>query len=79
MKRLVIASLFASACIGAQAQTFTDHARVRSVEPQVENISVPRNECIPQTWSAGNSIPARAACLDSREAIDEPHPNASNG
>lgn len=45
MKRLVIASLFASACIGAQAQTFTDHARVRSVEPQVENISVPRNEC----------------------------------
>jgi len=30
---------------GAQAATFTDHARVRSVEPQYENISVPRNEC----------------------------------
>ena len=54
MKRLVIASLLATGLLaGAQAQsparaqavTFTDNARVRSVDPQYENISVPRNEC----------------------------------
>ena len=45
MKRLVIASLFATALLGAQAQSFTDQARVRSVDPQYENINVPRNEC----------------------------------
>jgi uncharacterized protein YcfJ len=45
MKRLVITSLFATALLGAQAQTFTDNARVRSAEPQYENVSVPRNEC----------------------------------
>jgi len=45
MKRLVITSLFATALIGAQAATFTDNARVRSAEPQYENVNVPRNEC----------------------------------
>jgi uncharacterized protein YcfJ len=45
MKRIVITSLFATALLGAQAQTFTDTARVRSAEPQYENVSVPRNEC----------------------------------
>ena len=48
MKRfthLTIASLFATALFGAQAATFTDHARVSSAEPQYENINVPRNEC----------------------------------
>lgn len=45
MKRSVIGSLFATAMLAAQAQTFTDHARVRSAEPQYENISVPRDEC----------------------------------
>ena len=49
MKRLVIASLLATGLLGAQAQaqavTYTDNARVRSVDPQYENISVPRNEC----------------------------------
>ena len=54
MKRLLIASLLATGLLaGAQAQsparaqavTFTDNARVRSVDPQYENISVPRNEC----------------------------------
>lgn len=28
-----------------QVVTFTDNARVRGVEPQYENVSVPRNEC----------------------------------
>lgn len=45
MKRLIIASLFASALLGAQAETYTDNARVRSAEPQYENVNVPRNEC----------------------------------
>jgi uncharacterized protein YcfJ len=45
MKRLITASLFATTLIGAQAQTFNDNARVRSAEPQYENVSVPRNEC----------------------------------
>lgn len=45
MKRLVIASLLATGLLGAQAQTYTDNARVRSAEPQYENINVPRNEC----------------------------------
>lgn len=45
MKRLVIASLFATGLFGAQAETYTDSARVRSAEPQYENVLVPRNEC----------------------------------
>lgn len=45
MKRLIIASLFASALVGVQAETYTDNARVRSAEPQYENVNVPRNEC----------------------------------
>lgn len=45
MKRLVIASLLATGLLGAQAESYTDNARVRSAEPQYENITVPRNEC----------------------------------
>ena len=45
MKRLVIASLFATGLLGAQAETYTDNARVRSAEPQYENVVVQRNEC----------------------------------
>lgn len=47
MKRLVLASLLATGMLGAQAQTatFTDNARVYRVDPQYENINVPRNEC----------------------------------
>nr|MDP2191001.1 glycine zipper 2TM domain-containing protein [Rhodoferax sp.] len=45
MKRLVIASVLATGLLGAQAETFTDNARVRSAEPQFENFNVPRNEC----------------------------------
>jgi uncharacterized protein YcfJ len=48
MKRLVMASLFATTLLGAQAQSFTDNARVRSAEPQYESINVPRNECSSQ-------------------------------
>jgi uncharacterized protein YcfJ len=48
MKRLLIASLFATGLIGANAETYTDRARVRSAEPQYESINVPRNECTSQ-------------------------------
>jgi uncharacterized protein YcfJ len=55
MKRLVIASLLATGWLGAQAQTFTDNARVRRAEPQYENINVPRNECSSQWIDEQNS------------------------
>lgn len=45
MKRLIMASLFATGLMGAQAETYTDNARVRNAEPQYENIQVPRQEC----------------------------------
>jgi uncharacterized protein YcfJ len=45
MKRLALVSLFGLAAVGAQAETFFDNARVRSVEPQYESVSVPREEC----------------------------------
>lgn len=45
MQRLVLVPLLASAAIGLHAETFYDTARVRSVEPQYENVSVPRQEC----------------------------------
>jgi uncharacterized protein YcfJ len=48
MKRLAIASLLAATVLGAHAETFIDQARVRTVEPQYESVSVPRDECTSQ-------------------------------
>lgn len=48
MKRSAILCLTTLLAAGAQAQTFNDTARVRNVNPQYENISVPRNECTSQ-------------------------------
>jgi uncharacterized protein YcfJ len=57
MKRIAIARLAALAAlavlgsagmVGAQADTFFDNARVRSVEPQYENVAVPRQQCTNQ-------------------------------
>ena len=45
MKRLVIALACTAGVFAAQADTFFDNARVRSAEPQYENVSVPREEC----------------------------------
>ena len=45
MKRIVIASLLATTLLGAQAETFTDNARVLRAEPMLENVNLPRNEC----------------------------------
>ena len=35
----------ATAAFGAQAHSYTDNARVLGVEPQYENVNVPRQEC----------------------------------
>ena len=48
MKRAVIICLTTLLAAGVQAQTFNDTARVRTVNPQYENVSVPRNECTNQ-------------------------------
>lgn len=45
MKRLTLVSLLATAAVGAHAETYIDNARVSSVDPQYENVSVPRQEC----------------------------------
>lgn len=45
MKRLAIVSLLATAVVGLHAETYMDHARVRSVDPQYESVSVPGEEC----------------------------------
>lgn len=45
MNRIAIAFLATAAAAAAQAQTFNDVARVRHVEPQYENVSVPRQQC----------------------------------
>lgn len=48
MKRFALVCLLATGVVAVQAETFYDQARVRSAEPQYENISVPRNECTTQ-------------------------------
>ena len=48
MNRLALIALLATAAAGAQAETYVDNARVRSVDPQYENVAVPRNECTSQ-------------------------------
>lgn len=45
MKRLVLIPLLAAAAVSAHAQTYLDNARVSNVEPQYENVRVPRQEC----------------------------------
>jgi uncharacterized protein YcfJ len=45
MRRLALVSLLATSAIGLHAETYFDTARVRTVEPQYENVSVPRQEC----------------------------------
>lgn len=51
MKRAALLAVFATAAVAVQAQSqpqpqsFVDRARVQSVEPQYENVAVPRQEC----------------------------------
>jgi uncharacterized protein YcfJ len=61
MKRLPLFCLLAASMVGLHAETWIDNARVRRVDPQYENVSVPRNECSrqlvsqPQPVSSGYS------------------------
>ena len=48
MKRLALIPLLATAALGLHAETYVDNARVRSVQPQYENVTVPRQECSSQ-------------------------------
>lgn len=50
MKRAALLALLATGAIVAHAQPqgFVDRARVQSVEPQYENVAVPRQECSSQ-------------------------------
>jgi uncharacterized protein YcfJ len=45
MKRLALVCLLATGVAALHAETFTDNARVRSVDPQYESVTVPREEC----------------------------------
>lgn len=48
MKRVAILTLIGTAAAAVHGQSFVDRARVQSVEPQYEFISVPRQECTSQ-------------------------------
>ena len=58
MKRAALLCLASIAAAGVQAQTFNDNARVRNVEPQYENVSVPRNECTTQWVNENQPVAA---------------------
>ena len=57
MKRLALVSLLTTAAVGVHAGSYIDNARVSSVDPQYESVSVPRQECSnrwgPQTRRSG--------------------------
>ncbi len=44
-RNLLLLPVLASLALAAQADTFVDTARVRSVQPQYENVAVPRQAC----------------------------------
>lgn len=48
-KRLALVAVAAATLASAHAETWMENARVRSVAPQYENVTVPRNECSTQT------------------------------
>ncbi len=48
MKRLALIALLATAALATHAETYVDTARVRSVQPQYDSVTVPRQECSSQ-------------------------------
>lgn len=56
MKRLPLFCLLAASMVGLHAETWIDNARVRRVDPQYENVSVPRNECSRQLVSEAQPV-----------------------
>ncbi len=60
VNRLAVAGVLAASAAGmaaAQAETFYDNARVRSVQPQYEQVSVPREQCSVQWVNEQRPIP----------------------
>ena len=58
MKRLALIPLLVTAAFAAQADTYMDNARVRSVQPQYENVTVPRQQCTSQMVNETQRIEA---------------------
>lgn len=60
MKQIALLTLLAACGAAAQAQvpSFVDRARVQSVEPQYEQVQVPRNECTSQWVAEPTPAPA---------------------
>ena len=56
MKRLPLFCLLAASMVGLHAETWIDNARVRRVDPQYENVSVPRSECSQQLISQAQPV-----------------------
>jgi uncharacterized protein YcfJ len=56
MKRLPLFCLLAASMVSLHAETWIDNARVRRVDPQYENVSVPRNECSRQLVSQAQPV-----------------------
>lgn len=48
MNRFIPLALLATCALTANAQTYVDTARVRSVQPQYETVTIPRQECVSQ-------------------------------
>lgn len=58
MKRLALIPLLATAALTLHAETYVDNARVRSVQPQYENVTVPRQQCSSQMVNETHRIDA---------------------
>ncbi len=48
MKRLALIPLLTTVALAAHAESYVDYARVRSVQPQYESVTIPRQECTSQ-------------------------------
>lgn len=58
MKQVALLALLATGALAAQADTFMDNARVRSVQPQYQNVQVPREECRSQWVNEPQAVAA---------------------
>jgi len=58
MNRLFLLPVLAAAAVAAHADTYFDTARVRSVQPQYDAVTVPRQECTSQWVSETRRVEA---------------------
>lgn len=58
MSRYLFFPLIAAASMAAHADSYLDQARVRSVQPQYEAVTVPRQECTSQWVSESRRVEA---------------------